>query len=60
MKKDIDNSILFRLVFAVIKKISPRFKDTLVSGLDKLHDAAKETKNPFDDFIVEILRDALL
>ena len=60
MKKDIDKTIVFRLIFAVLKNISPRFKDTLISELDKLHDAAKETKNPFDDFIVEILRDILL
>lgn len=60
MAKNIDNSILVRLLFAVFKNISPRFKDTLTTSLDKLHDAAKETKNPFDDFIVEILRDILL
>ncbi len=60
MASKIDGFVVVHFLLSVFKNISPRFKDSISASLDKLHDAAKETKNPFDDFIVEVLRGLLL
>jgi len=60
MIKGFSSAIVIKVLRLLWVNVSPGFKEYIGKALDQLHTKAKETKNPFDDFIVEVLRDVLL
>jgi len=47
--------ILFKIIRAAVRAISPQLRVVLKSALDKLAEAAKGTPNEWDDLLVEVL-----
>lgn len=59
----LDNAIsaLVSTVFpTVIKNVSPELRAQLASGLESLERAAKQTKSPWDDLLVALVRAVLV
>lgn len=52
----INLSFITKLLEAVINMISPELKEYLKKMILDLEDKAKATANPFDDLLVELLK----
>lgn len=50
------NEWIFRVIELVIGIVSPEIRTGVVELLDKLDEKAKQTKNPWDDMLVAMLR----
>lgn len=53
-------AMFMKILKLVYKRVSPALHATILKSLDDLHTNAKSTTNPFDDFLVEILKDIIL
>lgn len=57
---NIPTSLLLKVVVQIVKSISPEIKNLLNDFILSLHEKAKETDNPWDDIIVQLLADIFL
>lgn len=51
---------LVRMIKIIIAKVSPGLKKAIKKGILNLEVKAKSTENPFDDLLVELLKEILL
>ena len=49
------NNWVALLIRIVLERISPEIAKAIKDGLDKAREKAKETKNPFDDLLIDCL-----
>jgi len=49
------NNWVALLIRIVLERISPEIAKAIKDGLDKAKEKAKETKNPFDDLLIDCL-----
>ena len=59
LKGVIMEKIIAKIVENVIARMSPQLRDAIEGLVEKLETVAKETKNPWDDLLVIILKVAL-
>ena len=53
-------NLFFKIISIIITNVSPDLKEKLKAGIQDLKAKAKETKNPFDDLLMEFLEAVLL
>lgn len=53
------NPWIAKLLGLVVKAVSPEIKTGAAELLDRLEAQAKKTANPFDDILVEMLKDIM-
>ena len=53
------NKWLLRIIALVIPQVSPQIRDGLCSLLNELEAKAKETKNPWDDILIGLVKTIL-
>ena len=53
------SSLFVKILPLLLVNVTPDLRGVLVSFLDKLEQTAKQTKSPFDDILVSVLRAVL-
>lgn len=48
-------NVILRVLGIALAAISPELRDTMRQGVTALKNAARETANPWDDLLVEVL-----
>lgn len=59
MTKAILFTLIRKLIFAIMVNVSDDIKELLKINLRNIYSRAKETENPFDDYLIEIIADIL-